>query len=205
MTLQQDLAETFQEVGSKVSIVGTSYRDEFIDSETSRRNTPFYKEMVLEASFKSTTNIEQSSIIKFKNIDTKYLVVDRRPELFENEIILYNAVLYMCNVEGSLKRMVEGSGSSFDSNYKRNYDFQLISGELAAPLAVTGFINSEMNESQIFINTQDKDKELYLPESVGARVDDRFEIDSNNYYRITNIEKHQFDAIDVCTVGEDTR
>ena len=209
MAFGLDIKHVLQEVGTAVHIKGrtsgeTDIDGGYLDYEMNRQVTkPFVREFFLEASLPYDTVILAGDVVEFQDgTSRRFMVMNKTPENFENEGVIYEIVLHRCNVSGELFRP---SGEVPNATtYQRQTVWQLVRGEcyglLTDRLFGTDLIQDE-ELGQIGIESQ----VLYLPHSVGARVLDRYRPVSGEYYKIETVSIRRYDNIDICYVSEDTR
>ena len=203
MSISLDIKLVLQEIGTSFVIKRDSgdVAGGYLDYEMNRQVTkPFIREFFIEGTFPHDTAAVAGDVIQFSD-GRRYLVMNDSPELFENETISREVVLYMANVSGELLRP---SGEAFDSNYRRGTDWQTVKSMCYASLTARLFgtdLQQDEELGQIGIQSQ----ELYLPSSIGVQALDRYQPQSGEYYKVEQVVTRYFPAVDVCYLAEDTR
>jgi len=207
MSIGFDIADVFTEIGTRFNIKQDSGEVDvvggYLDFEMNRQVTkPFVREFFLECFFAYDTTVNAGDVIEFQDeTSRRFMVMNKTQENFENESILHEGVLYLCNVSGELLRP---SGEVFDTNYVQTTTWNPIRTEAYAFLSDRLFGTSlEQDEEvgQFKIESQ----LLYLPHSYGTQPLDRYSPSSGEYYKIETIATRRFDNVDVCYLAEDTR
>lgn len=205
MTIGPDIEEAIKEVAVGFTILrdNGNITGEFLRSEPNAQITkPFIREFFLESVFTYTSVVEVGDVIEFDVTGDKYLVMNKTPEIFENEVILYNGVLYKCNVSIDIRRPDDTGGR--DAQYHKKTSWSLVKASVNALLVTPLYgIDLETDEELGLIGV--KELELYIPTSIGLQELDRIIISSTEYYRIETVKKRRYSAVDICDIGEDVR
>jgi hypothetical protein len=204
MSIGTDVAEVIAEVGSSIVILRDSgnISGEYSTIETNEQSTkPIVSSFFKKATFQYNTGIVQGDIISFDTTEDYYLVTTINSEEFENAIITKQAVLYLCNVSGELSRP---SGEAWNSaTYHKEQSWETIKSNCYALLVNPEFYNKLVAEEVALLGTEEN--ELFLPHSVGATVNDRYEATSGEQYKIEVVNSYRYLDVDVCRITEDTR
>jgi len=205
VSIGADIKAVYEEIGSSITFIRDSgnVSGEYIDSEIAAQATkPFIREYFRNANFSHVTSGEVGDIFSFDSTGELYMIMNLSPDIFENEVIEYNAVVYKANVSGELKRP---SGEVWDAQtYQKTAVFKTIK-----PIAYglyTSFIygNEQITESD-FAEYGIQHDQAYFPISYGIKVDDRYEPVSGEYYKVTSIQRRQFPGHVVVDLAEDSR
>jgi len=204
MTIGPDIKEAIVEVGTKYTIVrdGGNITGEYLDYETNAQVTkPFIREFFLEATLVYDTQIVSGDIIQFSTTLSKYFIMNITPEMFENTVISYQAVLYKTNETITVYRPSEQRDS-------KTYQIKTVwtPVQTAKPILITSplfGIDLETDQNLGLIGLQLH--EAYVPSNYGIKVLDRLLLSSGEYFRVEAIKKRRFEGIDVLDVGTDTR
>ena len=205
MTIGPDIKEAVEEVGLKITILrdsGNITGEHLRYKPNAQVTKPFIQEFFLEALLLYDTEIVVGDIIQFDVTEDKYIVMNRTPELFENEVILYNGVLYKCNIVANIYRP-DDSGAR-DAQYHQATSWSLVKSSVNALLTTPLYgvdLETDLELGMIGVS----DLELYIPSSIGLEVLDRVIISPSEYYRAETIKKRRYSAVDVCDIGEDKR
>ena len=203
-----DIKDVLEEIGTSFTYLvrpdsgelGTQY----LDYEMNRQVTkPFIREYFLEAMFPYDTDAVGGDVIKF--LDGRiFMIMNITDENLFNESLGKEAVLYKCNVSGELRR---ASGeASWDTTY--SYQRSTVWESIAIPaygLLSEKLFGTDLEQDADFGQISLEAQILYLPNSYGAKVLDRYSPKSGEYYKIQAIRTREFDSVDVCHVVEDTR
>lgn len=207
--LGDDIKEVFQEVGILFNINRTPVLSgEYLDWEPNSQVTkPFIREFFLESTFAYDTLVVEGDVIQFmpsgEAAGDKYLVMNKTPSLFENEIIDHAGVLYKVNVSGELRRP-SGEAEWSTQTYHKVAQFTTIAAEVPA-LQTEPLFGGELEvEEELGLLGIEK-QELYVPISYGIQALDRYHTASGEYYMVESVKKRRFKGIDVCVLSEDTR
>ena len=198
-----DIKEAYVEVGTAFTIIRDAgdYSGEYLDFDINRQATkPFIRGFFLECSLPFDTSGETGDILSFDTTRDKYLVINKTPDIFENEIIEYSGVLYQCNVSGELFRPAEGR----DDQYHTGTTWETIKTNAYGLQTETLFGTDLDTDEELGMLGIDSD-ELYLPKSYGVQVLDRYQPSSGEYYRVESIKTRKFPGVVVVKLGEDQR
>ncbi len=205
MSIGADINSVYEEIGSSITFIrdGGNISGEYIDSEISAQATkPFIREYFRNANFSYMTSGEPGDVLQIDSTGEKYMIMNLSPDIFENEVIEYNAVIYKANVSGELKRP---SGEVWDAQtYQKKAVFETV-----RPIAYslyTSFLfgNELISDNDVAEYGINKDQ-AYFPASYNIRVDDRYEPVSGEYYKVTALHKRRFPGHIVVDLSEDTR
>jgi hypothetical protein len=204
MTIGPDIKEAIVEVGTKYNIIRDAgdIPGEYLDFESNAQVTkPFIREFFLEGQLTYDSQVVAGDTIQFTTTLKKYFIMNVTPEMFENTIISYQAVLYKTNEVVTIYRPSE----------QRNVNTYLmettwIPVETNRPILITAplfGIDLETDEQLGLIGLQIH--EVFVPTNYDIQVLDRFHLSSGEYFRVEAIKKRRFEGVDVLEVGEDTR
>jgi len=205
MTIGPDIEEAIKEVAVGFTILRDSgnITGEFLRSEPNAQITkPFIREFFLESIFTYNSVAEVGDIIEFNVTGDIYLVMNKTPEIFENEIILYNGILYKCNVSIDIQRPDDTKAR--DAQYHKKTSWSLVKAGVNALLVTPLYgVDLETDEELGLIGV--KELELYISTSIGLQELDRIIVSPTEYYRIETVKKRRYSAVDICDIGEDVR
>ena len=128
------------------------------------------------------------------------MCVNNTPDLFENEVIRYLAVLYKTNVLIDLLRP-----QNTTVGYDTTLDFaERYSAQKALIYAPVFGNKGEIDDNMGFVS--DEKEELYIPDGYGVVVGDRIKIhDSTEQYLVSAVIPRRYPDISVLELSEDTR
>jgi hypothetical protein len=205
MTIGPDIAEAIAEVGTSFSIkrTGGDVDGGHLDfSPNTQVTKPFIREFFLEIMIPHTTTVEVGELILLDVPETIYMLANKTADMFENEVIKYDGVMYQCNVSGELLR--PSGEADWDNEYERRETFIPIQTDCYA-LLTTPLHGGELDTDEP-IGLIDIDRqELYIRSSHGIRELDRYQPSSGEYYMVTAVKKRRYPNIDVALLSEDTR
>lgn len=203
--LGDTINEVHVEVGNSFDLIRSgqvTVSGEYCILKMNRQVTkPFIQEFFLESRFDWDTETDAGDIVQF-NDDRSFMVMNLVPVMFKDETIEKGGVLYKCNVSGQLMRPSEVEG--WDADYRETGGFDVIAQDVFA-LQTEALYGHELDTDQELGALGLENHELYLPASSGARVLDRYQPVSGEYYKVDTIKKRRFNKIWVCEISEDTR
>jgi hypothetical protein len=203
MSIGLDLKEAIATVGVTVGIVGRSTPVEYVRFKTNKQVTkPFIREYFMETMMSYDTGIISGDIVEVGVTGFRYIMMNKTPDLFENEVMRYSGVVYKTNVAGSLQRPVYQRGS----NLQKVESFINVPGaELVDALMVEALYGHSLDTDRELGELGLEKHELYIPHRFGARNKDRFYISEDRYYRVITVKTHRYDDVDVLEIDVDTR
>lgn len=215
VSLGEDIKAVVMEVGLSYNIEREmeTISGEYLDYEENTQMTkPFTFQHFLFVKLFFDTQVVPGDVIRFLVDKRRYLVMSALPELFENEIIETSAVLYRCNVIGSLLRP---SGETDTYSYKRKTSWLPIKTNFPALLTDKLYATRLDEETHDFVAVDITGLILYVPAYVKPIPLDRFVVSGESPYRgaisgeekykVTSLETHSFDGVSVVYLEEDTR
>ena len=206
MTIGPDIKEVLSEVGTAFTIVRDSgnITGEYLDITPNTQVTkPFIREFFLEVMLSYDTVLEVGEIVELNTPGVPYMVMNKTPDMFENEVIKYDGVIYQCNVSGELLRP-SGESDWDDATYRRQEIFTTVKSNCYA-LLTTPLHGGELETDEPIGLIDMQRQELHIPSSVGIQVLDRYQPVSGEYYRVEGVKTRRFPGVDVVLLGEDTR
>ena len=207
MSIGPDLAEVYAEVGTLIKILkpdGTEVLGEYLDVDINRQVTkPFIREFFMEAAFSYTTAVVGGDVVEFIVDGRKFLVMNLTAEVFENQIINNNAVLYKCNEVATIKRLIKG-GWNDDYVQERVWPNVIV----GVPILLTErFFGTGLGavEPQDFMEYDILDNQMYISEYYGVKPLDRVWLSDTEFFQVDFVEKRKFEGVWSCVLSEDTR
>ncbi|RLI36471.1 hypothetical protein DRO66_05550 [Candidatus Bathyarchaeota archaeon] len=205
MSIGPDIKEALVEVGTSFTIMRESgdvaggYLDVTPNTQVTK---PFIREFFLEVMLSYDTEVLAGEIVELDTPGTKHMLANKTADMFENEIIKYDGVLYQCNVSGELLR--PSGEADWNDDYQRVQHWESIKDPCYA-LLTTPVHGGEI-ETDEAIGLLDMERvEMYIQSSVGIQELDRYQPASGEYYRVEAVKKRRYPGIDVVLLGEDTR
>jgi len=205
MGLGTDIKEVLAEVGAGYTII----RDTNVEGEygtydlTSQTTKPLTIEAFRQAMISYDTEVVTGDVIEFNETSDRYLIMNKLPELFEDEIIQYATIFYKCNVLNG--KLLRPSGEAWDSNtYHKETQWETIKSNCDAMQVAALYGNDLESDEELALLEMRKD-ELYIPHTVGVQSMDRFQPASGEYYQVSTVETRRFPGVDVAILEEDHR
>jgi len=204
MSIALDIRLVLEEIGTSFVVKTSGEADVdggYLDYEMNRQVTkPFIREFFLEATFQDNSVATNGDVIEFSD-GRRFMVMNDSPENFEDTMISREVVLYGANVSGELLR---ASGEVFDANYRRETSWSVVQSECYA-LLTSRLFGTDLQQDEELAQIGIESQVLYLPSSIGVQSLDRYQPCSGEYYKIEQVIKRYFPAVDVCYLAEDTR
>ena len=205
MTIGPDIKEVYEEVGTAFTILrtGGDVAGGHLHFNLNRQVTkPFIREFFVEAFFAYDTGTQPGEVLKFDTTADVYLVMNKTPQLFEDEIIQYHGVLYKCNVSGELQR--PSGEAEWDTDYRKQTVFETLESECYA-LQTEALYGHDLDTDEELGMLGVENHELYLSASWEIRQLDRYVPVSGENFRVDVIKKRRYPAVDVAELSKDTR
>jgi len=172
MGLGADLLETF-ELGSGFTIlrdagnVTGQYADLEVNSQVTK---PFIREFFLEAFLPYNTSAVAGDYVQMTD-GRIFIVMNKTPEIFEDEAIGHGVVLYKCNKAGTLYRP---SNLNRSTNYVKTTTWSSVRANCSA-LCTEGLYGNSLEMDEALGQIGLSEHELYLPHSIGVQPLDRYQ------------------------------
>lgn len=209
MSAKTSIKTALEKAGVGYTIIrGTgNISGEYLDQETNDQVTkPFIREFFIETLFSYDTEIVPGDVVNFDETGDDFLVMNKTPSLVKDEVILYDGVLYKCNVSGELYRP---SGEAvWGSNYRKETSWELVSGETGT--TCYGLQTEPLHGIEVEIDDQLgqiglENHELYISSSFNVKPLFRYQTVSGEYYRVSSVKERRYPGVDVILLEEDTR
>lgn len=203
-----DIAEVYEELGANASIVN---RVPVITGErvlydiNAQATKPFIREHQLDASFPYDTQITTNDVILMTAVDRHYMVMNKTPEMFENEVVEWSAVLYLCNLPltAHVVRPVEVRDAQ---------SYNMIAGwEVIIDSPMYGLLSDRIFGTEIEQQSKEGGQfpiwkiTLIAPKFYGVKPLDRLIISETEYYKIEAVESYYYPGAQQILLVEDTR
>jgi hypothetical protein len=207
MALGPDIKEVYDELGASVTIVNRSpvVTGEKILYEINAQGTkPFIREHHLDCSFPYDSTIATGDILLMNETGRYHMVMNKTPELFEDSVVEYSGVLYLCNLPltAHIVRPIEIRDA-------QTYD--MISGwEVVEDSPIYGLMSDRLFGSALEANERIGQNQLwridlYIPKWYDIKPLDRLIVSPTEFYKIETIESYNFPGSVVALLVEDTR
>ena len=203
-----DIEEVYTELGAEVTIVS---RDPVVTGEhvlfdiNAQATKPFIREHQLDAFLPYNTLIETSDVIKMTAIDRHYMVMNKTPEMFENAVVEWSVVLYLCNLPANacIVRPVE---------VRNPETYNITSGwQMVASSPIYGLLSERVFGSEVKQQNEVGGQfpiwaiDFIVPKYYGIQSLDRLIISPTEYYKIEVIESYNYPGMALMLLTEDTR
>lgn len=199
-----DIKEVIAEIGAAISILrdsGTVSGEYIKISPNTQATKPFIREFFLEAQISYDTLAIVGDVIQLEENGDKFLLMNKSPYIIENDSIRNDIVLYKCNVSGELQRSV---GEARDSQYHRTFKWTTVKtvcyGLMTEPL-----YGNVMEQQEAVAQVGISRHELYIPTSVGVKLNDRYIPVSGECYKVEAVINQRYNGVTVVQLSEDTR
>ena len=206
MGLGADIKAVLSDVGAEYTIIrdaGNISGEYGITETTAQATKPITLEHFRHGMISYDTQSVTGDVVEFNETSERFIVTNKLPELFENELIQYESILYKCNVASG--ELLRPSGEMWDSNtYHKETQWETIKNNCDAMQVAALYGNSLESDEELAMLELRKD-ELYLPHSVGIQSMDRFQPVSGEYYQVATVETRRFPGVDVAILEEDHR
>ena len=203
MTVGSDLKKAFQKVGTSFIVKRSSgdLSGEYLIYDIPIGNKDdFNREVTLDATLCYDTVVIEGDILELSD-GRKVLVTHKTPDIFQDESVVQEAVLFKCNVTNGI--IMRESGERNTQTYQQEPVWETIkSGESAVIVEVNGNQLSDREELGLVSVSR---LELYIPSGEDLRLMDRFQAFSGEYYKVDVLKKHIYPNIFVAEISEDTR
>ena len=205
MSIGPDIEEALEDVGVSFTQLHPNIilkTEKLMYKGNAQATKPFIREFFLEATISYNSAINPGCIIKTVASAIPYLVMNKTPEVFEDEVIKHDIVLYKCNVSGEILRISGEAG--WNENYEKVPVFQVIrSNAYALQTEVLAGSGVHLDAEIGAISTDRQD--LYVPSDYQVRELDRYQPVSGEYYMVKSVKKRIYDQVDVCELVADAR
>jgi len=206
--LGSDIAEVYTELGADASIVNrvpvvTGQR--VLYDINAQATKPFIREHQLDASLPYDTLITTNDVIMMTATDRYYMVMNKTPELFENEVVEWSSVLYLCNIPltAHIVRPVEVRNAA---------TYNMISGwHVVVDAPIYGLLSERVFGSEVKQKSKEGGQfpvwaiDFITPKYYEIKSLDRLIMSETEYYKIDVIESFNYPGMNMILLTEDTR
>jgi len=205
MSIGPDIKEALWDVGIFYDIllpVTLPDHEKLVYKGNAQATKPFIREFFLEATLSYDTLVTPGSVIKLIISSIPYLIMNKTPNMFEDEVIENKVVLYKCNVSGELLRISGEVG--WNPKYQKTPKFEVIRANAYA-LQTEVLLGSGIALDQEIGAVSTDRQDLYVPEYYGVKELDRYAPVSGEWYMVKAVKKRLYDGVDVCELIPDRR
>lgn len=200
-----DIYDVIDELGMTVEILEREDSPiiEKVDYDSNSQMTkPFNAEHFLMMMFVYNTKIVTGGLIHSIAQDVYYRVMNAFPEVFEDELIYKQGIVYKCNEEVTIVRPSEVRDPK---TLRINVEWSPVNTDVRC-LITDKLYGSELNMDNAFIQLDLRQRVMYYPKKFDIRQKDRvIPKYYNQPYEVTNIETNTFPGMNVVYLEEDTR
>ena len=205
--LGPDIKEVYTELGSDISIINRIpiITNQKVIYEINAQGTkPFIREHHLDCTFPYDTSVETGDIIMMTSTGRYYMIMNKTPELFENNVVEYSGVLYYCNIPltAHIVRPIEVRDAE---TYNMISGWTVVEDSPIYGLMSDRLFGSALEDSGRVGQNQLWRIDLYLPKWYDIQPLDRLIVSSTEYYKVETTESYNFPGSIVALLVEDTR
>jgi hypothetical protein len=206
--LGPDIAEVYEELGSDATIVSRTppiTGERVIYDINSQATKPFIREHHVDASFPYNTELLAGDIVYILKSDRYYMAMNKTPEMFEDEIVEWSVVLYLCNLPSTahLLRPIEIRDST---TLKMINSWEVVVDDPMYGLLSDRIFGSALDQETPKVGQFPVWRmDLYAPKSYGIKPLDRLVISETEYYKVEAVESYNYPGCVVALIVEDTR
>jgi hypothetical protein len=198
-----DISEVIEELGVTATIYRTpaNLTEKLVYDVNALSANAFLRENMLNVSFKHNTIITTGDVIQFHAIE--YLVINKTPDDFEDEITEYAGVVYKCNLPaGSL--ILSPTKATDPTTYKITQGWAIRKSD------AKGLLTQDKRSTEVDAETSTGKVltfalECFVPAHYGVEINDRLYINATTFYRVQDIEQYRFPDVHVLSVVKDDR
>lgn len=208
MSIGPDISEVLEEVGIAMTIEdvdGNQTTGEYTYTKPNSQVTkPFIREFFVEAWLVYNTAANAGDYITLNTSGEKYIVMNKSPQIFENEVIKYDAVLYKTNEVVDIFRPSQDESDRSSQTYQLQTIWQSVKRDLDVLITTSLFghdLNDDLSLGQISVEKH----EMYVPSSIGIQPLDRVRLSYDEYYLVQAVKPRRYEDVDVVALIEDTR
>lgn len=203
MSIGDDIKEVFAEVGCVCILVkpdGTEVSSFFDIEANPFHSTVFIRQNCYEAIFAYDLNVESGDIVRFDNGST--LVMNMKPEYFENGHVVKNAYLIHCNTTtGVLSRK---NTARVEYRAKNDWGTPIHENVTGLQFASTTDTSKELVDD--YFHVEKENHHLYIPAHLDVKVGDRWQRSPDgNPLEIQTITDRKYEGIHFCRLMLDER
>lgn len=200
-----DIAGVINELGTTITFPERSpaVPNEKIDYESNSQMTkPFTAEHFLLTTFLHTSVVLPGDLVKITATGVPYRVMNVFNEIFEDEIIYKQCILYKCNELVSIFSQQEVQDTI---TLETRTQWVCHTKDLVT-LLTDKLYSSRMDDYSVrFVEIEIKGRVMYVPKNVKVSSRDRVISADGTPYGVTVLEEHTFPGMTLVYLEEDTR
>lgn len=195
-----DIADVMNELGVEATILRTGSVEK-ITYDTHTSTVPFIREHFLNASLPYNTAMVPGEL--FSIMGQVYFLGSKVPDFFEGEVVEYNCSMYKCNLPATASLV-------YETEVKDSETFKITKGWATRKSPIYGLIFKDarkaINDSEVSFGKQPTYRlECIVPDSYGVEIADRLIVSPTEYYRVEDIEKHEYPGMWILELVDDGR
>jgi len=199
--LGPDIAEVIEELGSTFTIVRTGLTEKVLSNLRELARDPAFQERHFDAVLSYNTAINSGDIIQSGG--ENFIVMDKSTDDFEDSVVKCNAVLYKCNLPSTTKILIPTETTN-ETTFAVTVSWSIRLGTVYG-LLFPGARGAVLNQENITGKELTYKLMCFVPDFYGVERYDRFYLSASEFYRVEDIEKHQYAGIHVLSLVEDER
>jgi len=201
----EDIKSVYIDVGVSYNILrdDEEISGEYCVYKINRQVTkPFIQEFFLEAQLPHDTQLVPGDLLEFQTDKRVFMLMNKNPTMFEDEIVNYQGILYKCNVSGEL---FTPSGEIWDPQTYHKVTVWKQKKAVCYGLQTEPLFGHDLETDEELGQIGIERHQFFVPHSVGIETLDRYEPVSGEYYKVEEIKRRRFPGVDVVELSEDTR
>jgi len=211
-SLGPDIKEVYEEEGASISIVNKTpivTGQKILYDINAQGTKPFIREHHIDCSFPYDSLVSVGDVLLMEKTNLNYMVMNKTPDLFENNIVEWLGVIYLCNlpITASIVRPVEVRDKSMSSpdGYGVVNGWQVIADSpiygLLSDRAFGTTLEDTVQEGPDIIRKID----LYIPKFYDIKPLDRLIVSPTEYYKVSSVQDYEYPGCSLVLLEEDTR
>lgn len=208
MSIGPDISEVLEEVGIAIIIEdvdGNQTTGEYTYAKSNSQVTkPFIREFFIEGWLVYNTSASAGDYLIFSVSNNKYIVMNKSPQIFENEIIKNDVVLYKTNEVVDIFRPSQEESDRSSQTYHLETSWTKVKDDIDV-LITTSLFGHDLNDDLALGQISIEKHEMYIPSEVGIQPLDRVRVSSQEYYLVESVKPRRYENVDVIALVEDTR
>lgn len=206
MTIDQDLLDVLQEVGTPVTIYkpdGTTITGEYVDFTThTEHTTPLIRGFFVDFTLQYPTQIEIGDVLMYGD-STEVLILAKEAERFEGNVVDYLASGYKVTSSGRFQHYVEDAGYDVDYRKIRNWQdlYTGVKGCMMDRLFRSNVVGIGNDSAEVELDRL----HLYVSDYYDVKMGMRWVTDAGEIFKVDQIEPYRFPGVNLVFLSEETR
>ena len=202
-----DVKEVYTELGSLASLVNHSpvvTNERVIYEINAQATKPFIREHHLDATFAFDTALVVGDVVHIIETDKYYMAMNKTPEMFEDEVVEWSVVLYLCNLP-ALAHIIRPLEVRDTSSYNIVHGWHIVADDPVYGLLSDRIFGSAIEQSVQAGQLPVWRMDLYIPKFYDIKPLDRLVISATEFYKVEQVESYNYPGVNVAMIVEDTR